>query len=96
MRTPKWAVKGQFDRYGNITCATCGNVQSDSFPVCIKCCKHRRLKFDEKWHGNDESGGWGITCKCVKCGIEVSDIGTLDRKYTIELNVSVNQNKGDV
>lgn len=63
-----WAVPDFVDEWGNVKCAKCGRVQSNSFTACIWCCNHDTLKFTEDWHGTDDCGGWELEVECAVCG----------------------------
>jgi len=83
---PSWS-KGVADKYGNISCKVCGNVQSPSFEACIKCCKHNILEFTDEWIGCDDGGGWGIACGCKYCGNNFDfDADTLKNNYFVVRN----------
>lgn len=57
-----WAT-GPVDKYGNVSCKKCGEVQSPDFRACIKCCDHEELVLVEKYNN-----GWTFDFECKICG----------------------------
>lgn len=43
---PPWANPAIVDIYGNVSCKTCGRIQSPSFKGCISCCSHNEINLN--------------------------------------------------
>ncbi len=56
------------DGYGNVKCPKCKKFYAESFEECPNCCSHDELELDEEWQGDDDTGGWGVSFVCSRCG----------------------------